>query len=485
VVPYYWDIVTRLDLAQSPTNHMFLTAFASTDAFNFITQARRGGGTTEAAGARDQLTLDMGFKKLIYGYDASFSDILHNELRASIDRTKQLFTSRMDFLDYSLRLRDEMTWKPERYLTLRIGGDGFVDSAADEFSASDRPGAVVSVNQKMYANGGVYGNLEYSPIENLFVTPGLRYDYYSDLHQGKPSVRMTARYNYRKGHTIKGAVGTYNQRPEPVQTTAPTLGNPKLPLTLGQQAVIGYEYDITDLINLDAQAYYNTQNYIPRPTDSVTPAGIPLNYIGDEKGRMYGLEIMLRHQPGKHFFGWIAYTLSRSERQSPVPPPDVALSEMLPFIISGINSNYRDVWDPNQWFLFNKDQTHNVQIVASWKLPRRWDIGFRVRYVTGNPITPQLGYSMQQFEFDASRGRYRDIEGAIRSDRMGSFFQVDGRIDKQWLYNSWTFSLYLDVQNINYFWYNSPELYAYNYDSSQRQAIGGIILPSLGVRAEF
>jgi TonB family protein len=488
VVPYYWDVVSRIDYAQSPSKHMFLTAFASTDAFDFITQARRGGGSTDAAGARDQLSLNMGFKKLLYGYDASFSDALRNELRASIDQTKQLLTSRMNFLDYSFSLRDELTWKPFPFLTMRTGLDGFVDSAADQFSVSDRQNAAVSVNENLYVNGGVYENAEYSPLENLFLTPGVRYDYYSDLHKGEGSLRMTARYNYRKGHTIKGAVGTYNQKPQPAYTTAPTLGNPGLPPTLGRQAVIGYEYDITDLVNLDVQAYYNTQSRIPRPTDSITPAGAPLNYIGDEKGRMYGLEIMIRHQLGKHFFGWIAYTLSRSERQSPVAPPDpqlVGVSDILPFTAPGVNSNFRGVWDPGVWFPFDKDQTHNLQLVASWKLPRRWDAGCRLRYVTGNPITPQLGYTKGQFEFDAARGRYRDIEGDLRSDRMGWFFQVDARVDKQWLYNSWTFSVYLDIQNLNYFWYNSPEIYAYNYDGSQRQAIGGIILPSLGVRAEF
>ena len=203
---------------------------------------------------------------------------------------------------------------------------------------------------------------------------------------------------------------------------------------------------------------------------------------------MYGLEVMLRHQLGKHFFGWIAYTLSRSERQSPVAPRDpalVSIGDIVPFSADGINSNYRGVWDPTQWFLFDKDQTHNLQLVASWKLPRRWDVGCRVRYVTGNPITPQLGFTNKQFEFDAARGRYVDIVGNLRSDRMGPFFQVDARVDKQWLYNSWTFSVYLDIQNINYFWYNSPELYAYNYDNSQRQSVGGVILPSLGIRAEF
>jgi TonB family protein len=488
VVPYYWDLVSRLDYNPNPLQHMFLTIFASTDAFDFITQPRRGGGTTEVAGARDELSLNMGFKSLIYGYDVALSDRLKNELRASLDQSKQIFSSRMNFLDYSLYLRDETTWKPYGFLTLRTGLDGFVDSAKDEFSVSNRVNAAVSANNEAYVNGGAYVNAEYSPIDKLFLTPGLRYDYYSDLHKGAPSLRLTVRYNYQKGNTLKGSLGTYNEKPQPLQATSPTLGNPGLPLTLGRQAVLGYEWDITDLINLDAQVYYNTQTNIARPSDSITPAGVPLNYLGDEKGRMYGLEIMLRHQLGKHFFGWIAYTLSRSERQSPVAPPDpalVSLGDNLPFIGGDANSNYRGVWDPNQWFLFDKDQTHNLQLVASWKLPRRWEVGTRIRYVTGNPITPQLGFTQQQFEFDAATGRYRDIVGAPLSDRMGPFFQVDARVDKEWLYNSWIFSVYLDIQNLNYFWYNSPELYAYNYDNSQRQVIGGIILPSLGIRAEF
>jgi hypothetical protein len=203
---------------------------------------------------------------------------------------------------------------------------------------------------------------------------------------------------------------------------------------------------------------------------------------------MYGLEIMLRHQPSEHFFGWIAYTLSRSERQSKVPPPDPpfgGLGDIIPFQYVGFNANYRGVWDPMQWYFFDKDQTHNLQLVASWRLPHNWEFGTRMRYVTGNPITPQLGFTEKKYEFDAASGRYVDITGAARTDRMGPFFQTDIRVDKKWIKNSWLFSLYLDVQNVNYFWYNSPEIYSYNYDNSERQVIGGIILPALGVQAEF
>jgi hypothetical protein len=487
VVPYYWDLVSRLDYKQSDKSRMFWTLFTSTDSMEFISQDSRGNRSTSVAGAQDQLALDMAFTKFIYGWDMDISDNMKNELRASVDKVRQRVGAWMDFTDYSLYLRDELNWKVLPHLTLKTGIDGFGDSPNHTLNFFLRADSASSRKVADYVHGGAYANADYSPIKSLILTPGLRYDYYSDLNEGDPSVRLTARWNFRKGHTAKAALGTYNQMPQPFQATDPRVGNPSLPTTLGKQAVAGYEWDITDLINLDAQAYYNTQDRIPRVTD-LRAGGKFVNYLSDEKGRMYGLEIMLRHQPSKHFFGWISYTLSKSERQSPQVPPDPpfgGLGDIIPFQVDGFNSNFRGIWDPWTWFVFDKDQTHNLQVVASWKLPRNWEFGTRVRYVTGNPITPQLGYTQNKFEFDAGSTRYVDIVGAPRSDRMGPFFQVDARMDKKWIKNSWLFSLYLDVQNVNYFWYNSPELYDYNFDNSKRQAIGGIILPTVGVEAEF
>jgi len=181
---------------------------------------------------------------------------------------------------------------------------------------------------------------------------------------------------------------------------------------------------------------------------------------------------MLRWNQTEHFFGWVAYSLSRSERRSLTEP-------------MGYNPHGERVWDPKAWYLFSEDQTHNLQIVASWRLPRRYETGLRLRYVTGNPSTPNLGYTQHQYQYNAEQGYYQALMGEPRLDRMGPFFQIDVRVDKKYIFKSWILSLYLDVQNANYFFYNSPEFYNYNYDGSERQVIGGIILPSTGLRVEF
>jgi len=75
-------------------------------------------------------------------------------------------------------------------------------------------------------------------------------------------------------------------------------------------ATLGDEWRINDRISLKAEGYYNRQWEIPVVTDS-----LDLNFVADAKGRMYGIELMLRHEAGGRFFGWFAYSLARSTCQ--------------------------------------------------------------------------------------------------------------------------------------------------------------------------
>jgi outer membrane receptor protein involved in Fe transport len=324
-----------------------------------------------------------------------------------------------------------------------------------------------------YSDLGAYVNCDIRPIQSLLLVPGVRYDYYTEISAGLPSYRLTGRWNWRPNHTVKAAIGTYNQTPQPMgQVTDNHWGNPNLPPTTARHYVAGYEYQITDLLSLDLQGYFNQQSDIPMTTDSVNWQTQKLyNFLPLQKGRMYGLEVMLRHDPGERFFGWVAYTFSRSERQSPIP--------------YDLQHFDKYTWDPAFWYLFESDQTHNLQVVGSWRLPKGFEAGFRLRYVTGNPLTPRLGYMANTYKFNAEEMRYVTLLGTPRSQRMDPFFQIDARVDKRLVFRNWILSAYFDVQNMNYFLYNSPETYMYNYDDSERQVVGSIIIPAIGLRAEF
>ena len=162
--------------------------------------------------------------------------------------------------------------------------------------------------------------------------------------------------------------------------------------------------------------------------------------------------LLLRHYPHKRFFGWLAYTLSRSERLN---------------------------LDTNEYQVFSFDQTHILTGVAGYNLPKNFDVSLRFRYVTGNPYTPIVGSV-----FDADEDNYRPVNGAPNSARNKAFNQLDFRVDKSFVYDRWMFGLYLDVQNV----YNASnaEGVQYNYDYTQSAPINGIpIFPNLGVTAKF
>jgi len=473
--PYYWDNVTRLDYHPSKETSMFLTFFASTDEMKFVFSNIRG-GSTEVSSAADELSQTKAFKTLLYGYEQTISSSMQNSLRLALMNQSikmNLLSFYRDNRDINgLCLRDQLNYTFSGKLKMTAGIDVTPNRAFYSVSAFGANGAVATKDSTWVSDLAAFTKAEYKIFDKLTLIPGFRYDYYTDISEGQPSFRCTARYDYIPKHTIKASLGTYSQDPQPAgEVVDPVFGNPDLPATLGRQAVLGYEYKITDLDNVDVQTYYNTQTNIPLSCDSISPVtGKSLNFLPCEKGRMYGLELLLRHNQGKHFFGWISYSLSRSERQSPIP----------------YSSDFADSsWNPNAWYLNSNDQTHNLQIIGSWRFKWGMEAGMRIRYVTGNPITPNLGYTEGIFAYDDDIGSYRTINGKPRSDRMGAFKQLDIRVEKKFTYDKWIMSLYLDVQNVNYFWYNSPESYSYNYDGSERQATGSIIVPSIGFHAEF
>jgi hypothetical protein len=153
----------------------------------------------------------------------------------------------------------------------------------------------------------------------------------------------------------------------------------------------------------------------------------------------------------KPWSGWLSYTLSRSTRQ------DSSHSE----------------------YVYPFDQTHNVNLVASYDFPREYKLSGRYRYVTGNPLTPVIGAS-----FDADNDVYVPQRGEFYSQRLSAFQQLDLRLDKKLVADHEVYTIYVDIQNV----LNSKntETVDYSYDYSQRRDITGLpLLASIGFKGEF
>lgn len=485
--PYYWDYIARTDVAISDKHHSYLTLFGVKDGMELIVSDVRGGnaGVDEAKNsARAEVLFHLG----IAGWEWDMSDILFNSLKYSVSYVKSdvsvFGVAKSETSYWQHYIRDQLSWKPSPSFLLNIGADIELVPLNLLLILPDAEGNINADTTKNWLFGvvGGYMNFEWRPIERLQIIPGLRYDFYPELDysganvpefwdyhfdnttrfSGEPAFRLTGRYEVVEGHVAKASAGTYSQTPQPIgQAIHETWGNPDLTATRASQYVVGHEWRITDLIHTDIQAYFNRQWDVAR-LPAIKELGPDMKpVVGNGKRRMKGVEVMLRHDQSESFFGWLAYSLSRSEQYN---------------------------FDEERWVVSSKDQTHNLIAVGSWRLPMNWEAGFKLQFTTGDPATPVIGS-----EYDENNRFYRRINGETNSDRLDPTVQLDIRIDKKFIFKKWILSTYVDFYNIGYFLYKSPQMNMYDpaepYDYADmrpnRRSAYQYSIPAIGIKADF
>jgi hypothetical protein len=480
--PYYWDYVGRVDVRPDSTHQLYASLFGCFDSMSVIMPLMQQ-GSEEIDREIDRAGMGLAFAQMQLGWNWQLRPWLHNQLRYGFTRSSENESFfgffKVNGLYYTNDIRDELSWQLDERMTLKGGADIHLTNTTIRLAIPDGNKQIVRDTIKDWMMGvvGGYVNLEWRALEKLLLISGLRYDYYPELiHDGgvvpefwdysrfdnargisaDPSLRISARYELSAAHTLKAALGNYNQGPKPLgQVLTKNWGEPTLPTTKAAHYVLGHEWQLSDLIHTDVQVYLNNQWAIPRPVErsEFRPDGSSKLYYPDGRGRMYGMELMVRHDQGERFFGWLAYSLSRSERYNP------------------LTDNFE---------LYGEDVTNNVQLVGSWRLRNHWEVGGRGRYVTGKPTTPVRG--REEYE---NGNRFDPIMSETNSQRVGPFVQLDVRVDKSFLYKNWILSTYLDFQNLSGFLYRSPEQEWYNYDYTDKTTISAIPIAALGVRAEF
>ncbi len=309
---------------------------------------------------------------------------------------------------------------------------------------------------------------EWTPTRRARIVPGFRVDYARDSGHADFSPRINARYDLvpsiasdedeaigqkRLRTTIKGGVGLFHQAPQ-FQETEPVFGTPNLKSNRAIHYSIGAEQELSRRIELSLEGFYKDLTQLVSRSADTSGA---FAYDNQGQGSVIGLEALLKYKPDANFFGWIAYTLSRSVRQN---RPD------------------------DEEYLYQFDQTHNLIALGSYRLGRGWEFGSRFRLVSGPLTTPVLQPPALPALYAADSGSYAQLTGKPNSRRLPLFHQLDMRVDKSWQFQDWRLSAYLDVYNV----YNNQavEDLAYNYNYTQETFQTGLpIIPSVGVRGEF
>ncbi len=459
VSPYYWDYQGRYDLKLG-RDRFELLAFGSSDVLA-ISQS----GTEET----QPFSLDthQAFHRVRLAWSRPTESGWKLSLAPTLGLTLSNFKLGEEFkggvTSRDVNVRGEASKELASGLTFETGIDinaAFYDLRI-EFPGVAAPGeeeppTIVTELEVPIASYAAYAEVVWSPLERLKIIPGLRFETYQLPGGWHPSLepRIATRYALTEQLTVKAAWGLYRQAPQPGEVTS-AFGNPDLGLLRSRQAAAGYEWKLTPSLLLDMQGFYNwrdllvvsSRGFVERDGERV-----PERYNHDGYGRAYGLELLLKHDLTERFYGWVSYTLSRSEQ-------------------------FDD--DAEDYVPVEFDQSHILTVVGSYKFDSGVELGLRFRLTTGRPETPILGGT-----FNADNGRYFPLEGLPGSTRGATFHQLDLRVEKLWTFNRWRLSAYVDVQNI----YNAPnpEAILWDYRYRENAPLRGLpFLPTFGVKGEF
>jgi TonB family protein len=315
-------------------------------------------------------------------------------------------------------------------------------------------------NQGFEAYPALYLQGDWRITDRIQIIPGVRFDWFAHRNSTYAQPRLMARFLVADQTWIKAAVGLYAQPPQAPYADA-VLGNPAVRPEQAWHILVGVESRPFRKLRgflVDLNVFYKDLRYLAvGSTDySFRDGQVRPDIYSDEGiGRVYGADILIKQDNPKWLYGWIAYSILRSERQD----------------------HPGETWRPFQY-----DQTHILTVVLGYHLPKDFDVGLRLRYVTGNPDTSQLANGISAFDSDHS-AYFPGLHPPFAS-RLPDFFQLDVRIDKRFVFKKWIFAMYLDLANVTN--RGNVEGYAYSYDFTRRAPVNGLpILPSLGLRASF
>lgn len=189
---------------------------------------------------------------------------------------------------------------------------------------------------------------------------------FSLAYQVNDSQSIKTSYN-RMVQYLQLVSNTASPTPLDVWTPSDSFIKPQI----ADQVAVGYFTNFSEnKYSLEIESYYKKiQNRI----DYIDGADLIANNALEQvilNGRMraYGLEIMLKKNEGK-FNGWISYTLSRSEQQTPGRT----------ILETGINNG--------EWYKSAFDKTHNLAITSAYELNKKWSFGANFALQSGQPVT--------------------------------------------------------------------------------------------------
>jgi hypothetical protein len=277
-----------------------------------------------------------------------------------------------------------------------------------------------------------YAEVRVAPWGGRFsAKPGVRVESYGATGEVVVDPRLNLHQRVSETVTLRQAAGRFHQPPTPMELEK-TLGNPGLKSGYTDQLSLSVDARLPWDVEASLTGFLHDGRR--QPTSAIRPGPDPevpepntggLGPIFAElleeqfgsfdykeatgRARSQGVELSLKRR-SERYYGYLAYTLSRSERKDD------------PTRFSG--------WRPYQL-----DQRHHLTAVGSVAFTH-WRLGGRLSVVSGNPYSPASGV-------DDNGETLIDTWGG----RLPLYVSLDVRADRSWRRKWGEVVLFVDLQN--------------------------------------
>ena len=463
---YFYDLNTKLNYKLNKNNSLFLSGYFGRDVFNLA------GSFTNIYG---NATSNLRWNHL-------FSDKLFSNL--SLIYSDYYYGLQLDFIGfkYDSGIKNyNLKYDFKNYVSDKIKLNYGINSIYYDFNpGSLSPTTVESgINyrqlEKKYAfEPSVYLEAEHKITDKLELMYGLRYSQFYrlgsstvNLYQNNEAVtfnndlkiyekgipigskyyntnkviasfdnfepRFSASYSLNKNQSIKASYNRMTQYLQLISNTSSptpldvwTPSDSYIKPQIADQVALGYFKNFNDdTYSLEVETFYKK---VKNRIDYIDGANLIANealeqIILNGQLRAYGLEILLRKNTGR-LNGWIAYTLSRSEQQT----PGRTANEI------GINNG--------NWYRSTYDKLHNIAVTGSYNWNEKWSFGANFTLQTGQPVT----YPNGQYQY---QGITVPSYGLRNENKLPTYHHLDisatytpKPLKKKGWRGEWVFSVY-------------------------------------------
>jgi hypothetical protein len=507
-IAYFYDLNTKINYKVNENNSLFLSGYFGRDIFSLNRSFTNTYGNTTVNLRWNHLFSDKLFSNLSLIYSDYYYGLTLDFIGFNWDSGIKNYNLKYDFKHY---ISDKITLNYGTNLTKYDLNPGTIEPIDENSSINFR-----QLDKKYALETAFYGDVEQQLSKKIAISYGFRYSIFNRLGSSTVNIyennqpvlydeelkiyekatpigteffgrnksiaeysnfepRFTIAYELSENQSIKASYNrmaqylqliSNTQSPTPLDVWTPSDNYIKP--QIADQVAIGYFQNFKDGdYTLELESYYkkvkNRMDYIDG-ADLIANEAIE-QVILNGRMRSYGLE-MLFHKNCGNLNGWIAYTLSRSEQQT----PGRTVTEI------GINNG--------NWYRSAYDKTHNLAVTASYKLNEKWTFGANFTLQTGQPVTFPTGkYIFQGITVPSYNSR--------NEDRLPAYHRMDisatltpKHKEKHKYKREWVFGIYNVYSRYNAASINFRQNSETGNNEAVRLSIFGIV-PSVSYNFKF